>query len=167
MDSNETILVVIRGPAASGKSTLASALQKTQPNIALIEQDYFRKTLLAHGSGSKELSVTLMKDAALTALQNRYHVIIEGILNLEQVSSMLDELFSQHPKNNYMFYFDVPFKETLRRHNTRPKSEHFGEEDMRKWYALSAPSHGDNEQIISDDPREEEILTRVRKITGL
>ncbi len=34
----------------------------------------------------------------------------------------------------YAYYFDIPFEETVRRHNTRDKKQEFGEEDMRRWW---------------------------------
>lgn len=167
MESNDTTLIILRGPAASGKSTIATELQRAQPNIALIEQDYFRKVLLAHGPGSKELATTMMRDATLTALEGGYHVIIEGILNLEHTESLFRTLFSRHSKNNFMFYLDVPFDETVRRHNARSKAEHFGEEDLRKWYELSRPAERDIEQTFSSKLSVDEIVDRIRQITHI
>ena len=32
----------------------------------------------------------------------------------------------------YAYYFDIPFEETVRWHNTRDKKQEFGEEDVRR-----------------------------------
>lgn len=34
----------------------------------------------------------------------------------------------------YAYYFDLPFEETLRRHQTKPNCGEFGEEAMRRWW---------------------------------
>lgn len=32
------------------------------------------------------------------------------------------------------YYFDLPFEETLRRHQTKPNCKEFGEVEMRRWW---------------------------------
>ncbi|BCK00694.1 P-loop NTPase family protein [Anaerocolumna chitinilytica] len=32
------------------------------------------------------------------------------------------------------YYFDIPFEETLIRHQQKPNAHEFGEVDMRKWW---------------------------------
>ena len=53
--------------------------------------------------------------------------------------------------NAYVFYMDVSFEETLRRHNTKPKRHEYGEEKMKEWWLekdyLSLP----NEYIIPEE----------------
>lgn len=34
----------------------------------------------------------------------------------------------------HSYYFDIPFEETVRRHQTRSKCQEFGEEHMREWW---------------------------------
>lgn len=34
----------------------------------------------------------------------------------------------------YAYYFDLPFEETLRRHQTKPNCREFGAEAMRRWW---------------------------------
>ena len=34
----------------------------------------------------------------------------------------------------YSYYFDLPFEETLKRHQTRPICQEFGEDAMRSWW---------------------------------
>ena len=48
----------------------------------------------------------------------------------------------------YAYYFDIPFEETVRRHNTRDKKQEFGEEDMRRWWREKDFSSVFNEKII-------------------
>ena len=34
----------------------------------------------------------------------------------------------------FAYYYDLPFEETVRRHNTRAKVNSFGAEDMKRWW---------------------------------
>ncbi len=34
----------------------------------------------------------------------------------------------------FAYYYDIPFEETLKRHETRDKKFEFGEKEMRKWW---------------------------------
>lgn len=34
----------------------------------------------------------------------------------------------------YAYYFDLPFEETLKRHQTKPNCHDFGENEMRRWW---------------------------------
>lgn len=47
---------------------------------------------------------------------------------------MFATLFRERPRNNYLFYFDVSFEETVRRHSGRAKAALLNEADMRRWY---------------------------------
>ncbi|MFQ9873424.1 hypothetical protein [Waltera sp.] len=48
----------------------------------------------------------------------------------------------------YAYYFDIPFEETVRRHNTRDKKQEFGEEDMRRWWREKDFSSVFNEKLL-------------------
>lgn len=60
----------------------------------------------------------------------------------------------------YAYYFDLPFEETLKRHQTKPNCHEFGEEAMRDWWRekdfsdvlneVSIISEKDIESIVSD-----------------
>jgi hypothetical protein len=34
----------------------------------------------------------------------------------------------------FAYYYDIPFEETLRRHETKDKRFEFGEAEMRRWW---------------------------------
>ena len=135
MTNNETTLIVLRGPSGSGKSSAAKMLRASQEGrIALIEQDYLRRTLLREKDIAGGLNIELIKTTVLLALQNSYHVILEGIFDASRYEQMFEEILRNHPKNNHFFYFDISFEETLRRHEYRPDKQDFGETKMRRWY---------------------------------
>jgi hypothetical protein len=46
---------------------------------------------------------------------------------------MLQRLLRAFGGNNYVYYFDLSFDETLRRHNLKPNKDEYGEKAMRGW----------------------------------
>lgn len=119
----KTKLIVLRGPSGSGKSTIAKRLfENAQKPVCLIEQDYYRFIFKPAGGGSKPNSSAIhkmIKENTLTALLNGYDVILEGILSVRSYSKVLDNMFEAHGGDNFMYYFDISFDETVRRHNVR------------------------------------------------
>jgi len=135
MIDNDTKLIVLRGPSGSGKSSTAKALRKAQTEkIALIEQDHFRRIVLEENDIINGLNRELIQQTALFALEHSYHVILEGIFNATRYHQMFEEILAKHPTNNYFFYFDISFEETLRRHQFKPNKNEFSEKEMRDWY---------------------------------
>ena len=59
------------------------------------------------------------------------------------------------------YYFDIPFEETVRRHNTRDKKQKFGEEDMRRWWREKDFSSVFNEKIITSDIDADSIVEMI------
>ncbi|MGW5689334.1 hypothetical protein [Nonomuraea sp. NPDC003754] len=62
---------------------------------------------------------------------------MEGILTASRYAGMLDELRREHPGVSAFFYMDVPWEETLRRHDSRPQRSASTPEQMREWYSTS------------------------------
>ena len=65
-------LIVIRGPAGSGKSTVAERvvqqLRADKVPVAYLEQDYFRNIVAGGGGTSRDLSRVMLRACALSAL---------------------------------------------------------------------------------------------------
>lgn len=160
-------LIILRGPSASGKSTVAKALFKNVTRkTCLIEQDYYRFIFRPNEHGSKANSATMhnmIKDNVLTALADGYDVILEGILSTKSYANDLNEIFSQHPIENHLFYFDVSLEETIRRHRTRPSrnTPTYTEDDLRSFYPGPYSQVYENEKIISEASSVDETLTYV------
>ena len=160
-------LIILRGPSGSGKSTVAKALFKNaKRKTCLIEQDYYRFIFRPQENGSKANSVTIhkmIKENVLTALNDGYDVILEGILSTKSYANDLNEVFNQHPTENYSFYFDITLEETIRRHRTRPlrDTSTYTEDDLRTFYeGVYEPVH-ENEQIISEASSADETLAYI------
>ncbi len=165
-------LVILRGPSGSGKTTVGKILfEGAQRPTALIEQDHYRFMFNPPGGGTKPNSDTIhhmIKHNTLQALADGYNVILEGILSVRSYGEVLEEIFRQHPSENYIFYFDISFEETLRRHQTRQvKLSQFGEADMREWYPAAHQSNHQFEYVISEQSSVEETVALIKKTAAL
>jgi adenylate kinase family enzyme len=163
-----TKLIILRGPTGAGKSSAAKMLHKrSKRKIALIEQDYYKEVMFNDREGSVAVRHEVIITETLIALKHGFDVILDGIFSLPSHEKTFQKLFVEHPTENYMFYFDVSFVETVRRHQTRWKKELFDEAEMREWYHLGKASGYASEQIIPESSSLEETVAAIRKVTGL
>ena len=145
-------LVILRGNSGSGKSSVARELQLSMGyGTALIEQDYIRRKLLREKEQPDKPNIELIKLNAIFALTHDYNVIVEGILREDYYGDMLRDLIKANGGQAYVYYFDIPFEETLNRHVTKPNADEFGETEMRELYRPRDYLGVRNEQIISGE----------------
>jgi predicted kinase len=158
-------IAVFRGPAGSGKSTVANAIVKllsSDHNIptAYLEQDYFRNSILQGKNGvvsSADVSASMLLASAEASVRGGYSVVLEGILNCNQdgrgkyrpVLEGLEALAAELNINIKIFYLDVPIEVTKERHLGRSKASAFGTEKLDKWWASSQPSGLTGEVLIN------------------
>ena len=149
--NRESKLIILRGNSGSGKSTTAKALQrKYGQNTLVISQDTIRREMLWVKDGIGTKALPLLLNLAQYGKQNCDIVILEGILDATCYRQLFEELKNEFGSNIYAYYYDLPFEETLLRHETKPNKHEFGESDMRRWW-----SEKDYIGIIS-----EKILTK-------
>lgn len=74
---------------------------------------------------------------------------------LREVSSLFDE--------THVYYFDISFEETLRRHTTKPNSHEFGEELMRELYAEKDILGLAGEKLFTDKQSGDEIFRSIMR----
>ncbi len=164
-------LIILRGPSASGKSSVASEIRKrcAGTDIALVDQDYF-KLVVCDGSSRerrREAVSAMLLQNTLIALRCGYHVIMEGLINADHYKPMFDEIFRQHPQENFVYFFDISFDETLKRHAGRSKSDEFGAKEMKEWYVGVKPLGIEGEAIIGESATLEQTVERILVDTGL
>ena len=134
--SESTRLVIVRGNSGSGKSSVALAVRShLGRTCAVAAQDVIRRTILKERDVPGGVNIGLLSTVARYALDNGLHVIVEGILHAERYGDMLAELVADHRGRTGVYYLDVSFDESLRRHATRPQASEFGPEHMREWYS--------------------------------
>jgi adenylate kinase family enzyme len=152
-------LIIIRGNSGSGKSTLAKKLRaKMGDGTMLISQDTVRREILKVKDVPGNPSTQLIYDLGMYGKKIGYNIIIEGILSSERGGEMLRKLIKDFEGESYVYYFDIPFDETLRRHNSKPNHDEFGEKEMREWWKEKDYLGIEGEQIIAEDMDENEIV---------
>jgi predicted kinase len=164
-------LIIIRGPSASGKSTLAKKLFSTsKSNVVLIQQDYYRYIFNQANEGSKANSKSIHKmieQNTTIALQAGYDVILEGVLTNKSYQAILERLITLHTGESYLFYFDLSFEETLRRHLKKNDVLYYTENEMYVWYSFSQPLNHSREFVISEYLSEDLAYQKIVHISGL
>lgn len=134
---------------------------------ALIEQDYYRHVMFNNLHTDLEAPRYVMFAAVNTALEHGYDVILEGFMGLGKYKAYFDTLLATHPQDNYFFYFDVSFEETLRRHETRQKSETLNKSRMLELYQRSGPSGYFNEVILHNSVSPQDAATLITETSTL
>lgn len=136
---------------------------------AYIEQDHYRFIFRPPGGQEGETKTIheMILQNTLTALRDGYDVILEGILNRPSYHEVFEALVREHPDNNHVFYFDISFDETLRRHRLRKTANLFTEEDMRGWYREKDVLGYNFEYIISEKSSLAQTIMKIRKMTGI
>lgn len=159
------MLVVLRGGAGSGKSTVAAALQRELGwPAAVLGQDHFRRVVFNERTGESHPDgmehAALLELAAAHLLAAGRHVVIEGILAASRYAPMLERLAAGTADARFLAY-DLTLEETERRHATRPQAAHFGADELREWFRGWDPLPFVDEQRIGPEASVEDVVDRV------
>ena len=128
-------IIILRGNSASGKSTVAKALQKRIGNgTFLISQDNVRRDMLWEKTGQHNQAISLLKNLVIYGFQNCEVSILEGILATGTYDDLFGLIEKTYNQQALAYYFDIPFEETLRRHSQKPYAHEVGETQLRKWW---------------------------------
>ena len=125
-------LIILRGNSGSGKTSVAKELQKKfGKNTMRISHDMIRMEMLF---AKDEEALPLITNLLKYGRKNSQITILEGILDFGQYRTLFEIAVSEYGENIFAYYYDLPFEETLMRHETKPNKSDFGEEDMRRWW---------------------------------
>lgn len=166
------MLIILRGNSGSGKSTTAKLLRETaierggESKIAVVEQDYLRRIVLKEKETEGSNNIDLIEQTVKFALNRNYCVVLEGILYSKRYGAMIKRLLNKSSEN-FIYYFDVSFDETLKRHKTKPDSHEFGEKEMREWYRERDLLNLKGEQIIPEGMTQNQIVEKILADTKL
>ncbi len=128
-------LIILRGNSGSGKTTTGKALQrKFGHGTMLISQDVVRREMLFVKDGPNPEASRLLSELALYGKSNCNIVILEGILNSKWYKNLFENLLDEFKEQIFAYYLDIPFEETLNRHQQKPNAHEFGEKEMREWW---------------------------------
>jgi adenylate kinase family enzyme len=165
----QTTLVVIRGNSGSGKTTLAKAVREAygQRRLAIVSQDVVRREMLRELDVPGGVNIGLIRTICLHALTHGHHVILEGILSGSRYGAMLDGLRRDHQGPATFFYMDVPWEETLLRHETRPQRSQFTPGQMAEWFKERDLLPGGYEQLLDHTLSVEGAAQHILQAAGL
>lgn len=160
-------LIILRGNSGSGKTTVAKELQKRfGSNTMIISQDMVRREILKVKDGPTTEALLLMQELLVYGKKHSEITILEGIMYADWYKPVFECAVREFGNEIYAYYFDLPFEETLKRHQTRNKVNSFGEEEMKGWWREKDYIGFVNENVILIDETLEDIVDRIyRNIT--
>lgn len=130
-----TKIIILRGNSGSGKTTVARSLQKKIGHgTLLISQDMIRREMLYVNDGIETKALPLLIELVKYGKENCDVVILEGILKAEWYRELFEEIKKEFGQEIYAYYYEIPFEETLKRHQTKPNCYEFGKEEMKRWW---------------------------------
>ena len=155
-------LIILRGNSGSGKTTIAKELQNSfGRNTMLISQDVIRRDMLKVKDGENTEALPLMKELLIYGRSHSDVVILEGIMYADWYKPLFELAIQLYDTRVYAYYFDLPFEETLKRHQTKPNCNEFGEEAMRRWWREKDFSDVLNEKIITSEKDIQSIVSDI------
>ena len=111
---------------------------------------------------SNNPAIQLIYDLCMYGSRIGYTVILEGILSKKKYGSMLLELLDNFEGEKNIYYFDIPFDETVRRHSNKPNSHEFGEKEMKEWWKDKDYFGIEGECIIDENMTQEQIVHSIK-----
>lgn len=162
-------LIILRGNSGSGKTSVAKELQKYfGRNTMLISQDVVRRDMLRVKDSESTEALPLLKILLEYGNAHSDVVILEGILYTKWYKSLFDLANQLYGEEVYAYYFDLPFEETLKRHQTKTNCNEFGEEAMRGWWIEKDFSTVLDEHKLTKEMDFESIVAEIcSKVSGI
>lgn len=170
MVTRSATLLVIRGNSGSGKSTVAREVRRRYGRgMAVLGQDELRREILREHGGLGDAAVApgFIAASARYLLAAGYHVIVEGILHSGSHAAVLRQLIVEHPGPAHVFFLDVSFDKTVRRHHSRPEPIPVTTSQMRDWYAGVDVLGVDGEVVIGESSTLEETVATILDVSVL
>ena len=155
-------LIMLRGNSGSGKTTVAKGLQELfGRGTMVLSQDMIRREVLKERDGIDSPALPLIKQILEYGSENCEVVILEGIFIADWYRELFEAAIELYGSDIYAYYFDIPFEETVRRHQTRSKAAEFGADEMREWWKEKDYLDMIKENIITEDMSKDEIVNEI------
>ena len=157
-------LIILRGNSGCGKTSTARLLQhQLGYGTMLVSQDVVRREMLRVKDSEGNPAIQLIYDLCMYGNKVGYTVILEGILSNKKYGAMLRRLLDDFQGEKLIYYFDVSFEETVRRHATKPNAHEFGESEMRQWWKDQDVLNVPGEQRIGEQLSQAEIVDLIHR----
>lgn len=128
-------IIILRGNSGSGKTSVAKSLQnKFGHGTLLISQDVIRREMLWVKDGIGTKALPLLLELVKYGKDNCDIVILEGILHSNWYRELFTQIKAEFDTQIYAYYYEIPFEETLIRHQSKANCTEFGEEEMKNWW---------------------------------
>ena len=155
-------LIMLRGNSGSGKTTVAKALQELfGRNTMVLSQDMIRREVLKARDGIDPPALPLIKQMLEYGSEHCEIVIMEGIFIADWYRELFEAAIKLYGSDIYAYYFDIPFEETVRRHQTRDKSNEFGADEMREGWKEKDYLDLIKEVAITEDMSKDRIVNDI------
>lgn len=155
-------LIILRGNSGCGKTSTARLLQRQLGyGTMLVSQDVVRREMLRVKDSESNPALQLIYDLCMYGNKVGYTVILEGILSNKKYGAMLRRLLNDFQGEKLIYYFDISFEETVRRHATKPNAHEFGESEMRQWWKDQDVLGMPGEQRIGEQLAQAEIVDTI------
>ena len=153
-------IVIIRGNSGSGKTTVAKELcEKLGADCMLLSQDVIRREILHTNDGVDNVAIKLLSKLVLFGKEYSNIVVLEGILNSIWYKPLFNTIQNSFSKI-HLYYYDIPFDETVKRFQTKTNVT-YTEEDMKRWWKEKDLLQFDNEKIISKDMSVSDVVNMI------
>ena len=157
-------LIILRGNSGCGKTSTARLLQRQLGyGTMLVSQDVVRREMLRVKDIENNPAIQLIYDLCMYGNNVGYTVILEGILSNKKYGAMLCRLLDDFQGEKLIYYFDVSFEETVRRHATKPNAHEFGELEMSQWWKDQDVLNMPDEQRIGEQLSQAEIVDLIHR----
>ena len=159
-------LIIIRGNSGSGKTTIAKEVRSRlgdglSDNTMLVQQDVLRRDILRERDMlEKRSTIELTELVVEFGRKNDRMVILEGIFSVKKYGVVLRKLAGKFDMV-CIYYFDLPFEETLARHVTKPNAYEYGEKERRDWWNEKDYLGLPNEKILHKNMSVESIVNQI------
>ena len=155
-------LIILRGNSGCGKTSTARLLQRRLGyGTMLVSQDVVRREILRVKDSKNNPAIQLIYNLCMYGNKVGYTVILEGILSNKKYGAMLHRLLNDFQGDKLVYYFDVSFEETMRRHATKSNAHEFGESEMRQWWKDQDVLDVPGEQRIGEQLAQAEIVDMI------
>ena len=157
-------LIILRGNSGCGKTSTARLLQRQLGyGTMLVSQDVVRREILRVKDIENNPAIQLIYDLCMYGNNVGYTVILEGILSNKKYGAMLRRLLDDFQGEKLIYYFDVSFEETVRRHATKPNAHEFGKSEMRQWWKDQDVLNVPGERRIGEQLSQAEIVDLIHR----
>ncbi|MDD5935359.1 MAG: hypothetical protein PUC65_07360 [Clostridiales bacterium] len=97
----------------------------------MIPQDIIRREMLWANDGIDTAALPMLISLLQYGYENSEITIIESIFKSVWYWPLFEKAVQIYGENIYAYYYELPFEETFKRHETKSNRFDFGEEEMR------------------------------------